>query len=283
MWRYLGTAIVLTSLAAGCGATPGGGSTPASHPSGSASPAPSETAAGNSPTGSPVTTSYCDAQDTTIPGAAAFLAGQGPIPGDLTTVQQAWFQMEASMVPACSEIVPDPPPVTTQNLTNGELSDAALQTWVTEDEMFWTLMEWAQQHGQAAFMQYLLAGGTNSAVPFVRSGGKIVDTPSCEYLEKIYAVSVTAQQMSDLTATRLDAAGIAYVGTSVGPCSSTWTTASGSGINHPVASGQEPWEVDVTTVADNSALGQYLLYEASWVQGGDTTADALIQQVASDG
>lgn len=222
-------------------------------------------------------------RNSTIPGAAAYLAGQGPRPDSLTTVQSAWLQMGASMVPACSEIVPDPPPVQTENLTNGELSDAAFQTWVTEDEMFWTLMEWAQQHGQAGFMQYLLDGGTNKAVPFVRAGGSIVDTRACEYLGKVYAVPVTGQQMSDLTGTRSDSAGIAYVGASIGPCSSTWTAAGGATTTYPIASGEEPWEVDVTTVESNSALGLQLIYEASWVQGGDTTADALIQRVTEDG
>jgi hypothetical protein len=187
------------------------------------------------------------------------------------------------MVPACSEIVPDPPTVQTKNLTNGGLSDAGLQTWVAEDEEFWTLMEWGQQHGQAAFMEYLLAGGSNKAVPFVRAGGKIVDTPACEYLENVDAVSVTGEQMSDLTGTRESNPGVAYVGSSVGPCSSTWTAANGSVSVYPVASVDAVWEVDITNVENGAALGQYLIYEASWVQGGDATADALIQQVQSTG
>lgn len=272
---------VLASLGAGCGGTDALVKAPASHSPTVTTPAVAGASA--TPTSSGVPTSYCDAQDTPIPGAAAYLAGDGPLPGDLTTVQAAWFQMEASMVPACSEIVPDPPPVQTENLTNGELSDADFTTWVTEDEMFWTLMEWAQQHGQPGFMQYLLSGGSNKAVPFVRAGGKIIDTPACEYLDKVYAVRVTGPQMSDLTETRLDSAGVVYVGTSIGPCDSTWTSASGSTAIYPVASGQEPWEVDVTAVESNVALGQHLIYEASWVQGGDTTADALIQQVTADG
>jgi hypothetical protein len=52
---------------------------------------------------------------------------------------------------------------------------------------------------------------------------------------------------------------------------------------NPVASGDAVWEVDITNVESGAALGQYLIYEASWVQGGDATADALIQQVQSTG
>jgi hypothetical protein len=198
-------------------------------------------------------------------------------------VQQAWFQMQASMVPACSEIVPDPAPDTTHNLTNGVLSSADFRTWVTEDQMFWTLMEWAQQHAQASYMQYLLSGGSSSAVVFIRGGGKIVDTPACEYLETVYALPVTGEQMSDLTGTRESSPGVAFVGGSAGPCSSTWTTASGSVDVHSLASGTAAWEVDITNGKTNAALGNYLTYEASWVQGGNETADALIAEAQSSG
>jgi hypothetical protein len=278
--RWLATLTLLASLAAGCG----GGQAVASRTAAPPKTSSTAHATGTTPSSnaSATPTSYCDAQDTTIPGAAAYLTG-GPQPSNLTAVQQAWLQMQSSMVPACSEIVPDPPAVQTKNLTNGELSDAGLQTWVTEDEEFWSLMEWGQQHGQAAFMQYLLAGGSNNAVPFVQAGGKIVDTPACEYLENVDAVSVTGEQMSDLTGTRESNPGVAYVGSSVGPCSSTWTAASGSVSVNPVASGDAVWEVDITNVESGAALGQYLIYEASWVQGGDATADALIQQVQSTG
>jgi hypothetical protein len=279
--RWLATLTLLASLAAGCG----GG-----HATAHASATPlttSSTAHANgttpSPSASATPTSYCDAQDTPIPGAAAFLSGQGPQPTNLTAVQQAWFQIQASMVPACSEIVADPPPVTTQNLTNGMLSSADFRTWVTEDQMFWTLMEWAQQHGQASYMQYLLSGGSNSAVVFVRAGGRIVDTPACEYLETVYALPVTGEQMSDLTGTRESSPGVAFVGSSMGPCSSTWTAASGSVDVHPLAPGAAAWEVDITNVNTNAALGKNLTYEASWVQGGHETADALIAEAQSSG
>ena len=279
--RWLATLTLLASLAAGCG---GGQAT--ARPS-ATSPKTSSTAHATgttpSPSASATPTSYCDAQDTTIPGAAAFLAGKGAHPTGLTAVQEAWFDMDAAIVPACSEIVPDPPAVTTQNLTNGGLSSADFRTWVTEDQMFWTLMEWAQQHGQASYMQYLLSGGSSSAVVFVRAGGKIVDTPACEYLETVYALPVTGEQMSDLTGTRESSPGVAFVGSSVGPCSSTWTAASGSVDVHPLASGPAAWEVDITNVNTNAALGKYLTYEASWVQGGNETADALIAEAQSSG
>ena len=275
--RWLATLTLLASLAAGCG---GGQATgrPAATPltTFSTAHAPGTTP---SPSAGATPTSYCDAQDTTIPGAAAFLAGTGAHPTDLTTVQEAWLDMDATMVPACSEIVPDPPPVTTQNLTNGELSSAAFQTWVTEDEMWWTLAEWAGQHDQGGFIAYLQGGAGNSLTSFVRAGGKVVDSQVCEYPEKADAVSVTARQMAALTDDVLQNAGVVYVIASVGPCTSGWTTDDGAVSNKGLSASQEAIEVDVTTVDSNAALGQFEIKTAGWDHGDSPTADAIMEQV----
>jgi hypothetical protein len=269
---------LLASLAAGCG----GGQATVSPPA--APPKTSTAAHANgttpSPSASATPTSYCDAQDATIPGAAAFLAGTGAHPTDLTAVEEAWLDMDATMVPACSEIVPDPPAVTTQNLTNGELGNADFQTWVTEDEMWWTLAEWAGQHDQPDFVTDFLLGGTGDTfTSFLRGGGKVVDSQTCEYAAKYDAVAVTAEQMSDLTANRLTDAGVVFVGASVGPCTSAWTAADGTVTNKGLAAGQEGRELDVTTTQTNAALGQYLVVNDSWDQGDDATADGIMGQV----
>jgi hypothetical protein len=273
--RWLATLTLLACLAAGCG---GGQAT--ARPS--ATPKASSTTHANgttpSPSASATPTSYCDAQDTTIPGAAAFLAGQAPYPTNLTAVQQAWFEMDATMVPACSEIVPDPPPVTTQNLTNGELSDAGFQSWVTEDEMWWTLVEWAQQHDQAGFITYLQGGAGNTLTSFVRAGGKVVDSQICEYPEKADAVSVTAEQMAALTDDVSQTVGVVYVIAAVGPCTSVWTADDETVSNKGLSAGQEGIEVDVTTTASNPALGQFETKTAGWDQGDSAIADAIIEQ-----
>ena len=83
--------------------------------------------------------------------------------------------MDATMVPACSEIKPNPPQVTTKNLTNGQLSDADFQTWITEDEEWLTLVEWAGQHDQPDFITYLQGGTGDKLTEFVRAGGTVVD------------------------------------------------------------------------------------------------------------
>ncbi len=75
------------------------------------------------------------------------------------------------MVPACSEIEGDPPPIQTKNLTDGLMSDTALAAWVAADNETWTLTEWAQQHGQGLFIQYLEAGRGSDLVRFVKAGG----------------------------------------------------------------------------------------------------------------
>jgi hypothetical protein len=201
------------------------------------------------------------------------------MPADLSTVQLAWIQMNASMVPACSEIVPDPPPVQTQNLTNGELSDAAFQNWVTEDEEWWTLVEWAQQHGQWDFISYLLGGSGDTLTEFVQTDGKVVDSQTCEYASKYDAVAITGEQMSDLTHDRLTASGIVFVGAAVGPCTSTWTAADGTVTDKGLSAGQEGRELDVTSSGTNAALGTFLFVDDSWDQGDGATADAIFAQV----
>jgi len=278
--RWLATLTLLVSLLAGCGT-----GAHATARTSTASPGSSGTAhaIGTTPsagaTASSIATSYCDEQDTPIPGAAAFLSDQGPLPTTLTAVQQAWFDMEATMVPACSEIVPDPPAVTMQNLTNGELSNAAFQTWVTEDEMWWTLAEWAGQHDQPDFITYLAGDAGDALTQFVRAGGKVVDSQLCEYASKYDAVSVTASQMSDLTFNRLTNPGVVFVGAAVGPCTSTWTAADGTITNKGLAASEEGRELDVTSTANNPALGQFLVVNDIWDQGGGTTADSIISQV----
>ncbi len=276
--RWLATLTLLASLAAGCGGGQATARPSAAPPDTSSSAHANGTTSGA--TASPIPTSYCDAQDTTIPGAAAFLAGQGAHPTNLTAVQEAWLDMEATMVPACSEIVPNPPPVTTQNLTKGELSTADFQTWVTEDEMWWTLAEWAGQHDQPDFVTYFLLGGSGDTfTSFLRTGGKVVDSQTCEYASKYDAVAVTAEQMSDLTVNRLTSAGVVFVGAAVGPCTSTWTASDGTVTNKGLAAREEGRELDVTTTQTNAALGQYLVVNDSWDQADDATADSIFAQV----
>jgi hypothetical protein len=268
---------LLASLAAGCG----GGQATVSPPA--APPKTSTAAYANgttpSPSASATPTSYCDAQDATIPGAAAFLAGTGAHPTDLTAVEEAWLDMDATMVPACSEIVPDPPAVTTQNLTNGELGNADFQTWVTEDAEWLTLVEWAQQHGQAGFITYLQGGAGNTLTSFVRAGGKVVDSQICEYPEKADVVSVSAEQMAALTDNISQTPGVVYVIAAVGPCTSVWTTADGAVTDKGLSSGQEGIEVDVTSTGTNPALGQLLIKNATWDRGDSTVSDQIMQQV----
>jgi hypothetical protein len=261
---------MLASLAAGCGGT-------------TAKPSPSHSsgtprATGTSATSSPVTTSYCDAQDTTIPGAAAALADQGAQPTNLNAVQQAWFDMDATMVPACSEIKPDPPQVTTKNLTNGALSDADFQTWVTEDEEWWTLVGWAEKHDQPDFITYLQDGGGDTLTTFVRAGGTVVASQTCEYASKYDAVAVTGQQMSALTDNTQTNPGVVYVGAAVGPCTDTWTAADGTVTDKGLGQGVEARELDVTETETSPALGQFLVMSAMWDAGDNPIADTIMEQ-----
>ena len=274
--RWLAALALLASLAAGCG----GGQTTAQPPAAHSGSSSTSHALGTTPsaTTSPNATAYCDPQDTAIPGAAAYLTG-GPLPTNLTTVQQAWLDMQASMVPACSEIVPDPPAVQTKNLTNGELSDADFQTWVIEDAEWLTLVEWAGQHDQANFITYLQGGSGTTLTSFVRAGGKVVDSQVCEYPKKVDAVSVTAAQMQNLLISNSASAGIAYVLAAVGPCASSWTAGDGTVTNKGLSAGQQGIEVDVTATQENPALGSFLLKNATWDQGDGTTADSIVEQV----
>ncbi len=93
--------------------------------------APSATASASPTAG--IDSKYCDPVDTPIP------QGTG---AQLTPTEIYWWQMQATMVPACSEIEGDPPPIQTKNLTGGLMSDAALATWVAADNETWTLTEW---------------------------------------------------------------------------------------------------------------------------------------------
>jgi len=246
---------VTTGILCSCGAiTPT--TTPTQSPTRSASANPS-----SATTSAPL--SYCDAQDTPIPGAAAALAGGQINLPDLTAVEQAWFQMYATMVPACSEITPSPLPVQTKNLTNGQLSDADLATWVQLDSTLWALWEWAGQHAQYDFMRFLLPTG-NDVTAFVAEGGRVVDeTPACEYPIKAYAVSITADDMSEFTGARITTSGVAYALAWAGPCTTEWTSASGQVTNYPIGAGQEYQELEVTETKTAPALGGYLEMEAS--------------------
>lgn len=230
-------------------------------------------------TSTPISTlaAYCDAEDTTIPGAAAALSGEQALPNGLSTVQQAWLEMDATMVPACSEITSEPPTVATRNLTNGLVSDTDFSAWVTADEETLTLIEWAQQHDQPYLIQALHWGPSVSS--FVASGGKVVDDRTCEYSEKADAVSVTATEMSDLTSGGSSSSGVAYAQATVGPCSTKWIAANGTVTNHDLAAGREGVELDVTTLRSNPAVGLYVAFVASLDEGFDPTVDAILREI----
>jgi hypothetical protein len=262
----------LTCVLAACGAT-----------SASTTPTPSQVAhtASAVPTLTPTVapTSYCDAQDTPIPGATAALAdGQLNLP-NLTAVEQAWWQMYATMVPACSEITPNPLPVQTKNLTGGQLSDAALASWVQLDSTGWALWEWAEQHGQYDFMRFLLPGG-NDVTAFVENGGKVVDeSPACEYPIKAYAVSIDADDMDHLTGGRITTSGVGYALAWAGPCATTWTSSTGQVAHqYTIAAGQESLELEITETQTVPALGDYLEFVAAVDPGADTTAATVLQE-----
>ena len=265
--------VTLLTVMAGCGS----GSPPAPSPHLRESGTPQGSVTSPKVTAPLATSVYCGSEDVPIPGAAAALAGQGPQPLNLTQVEEAWYGMRASMVPACSEITPDPPPVTTKNLSRGQLSDAALQMWVKALEEALTLQEWGQQHGQTAFLQYLGAG--TGLVAFVGAGGAVKDSPRCEYPSSVFAVPVSATQMSELTATSATSAGVIYAGVAVGPCSSTWTAADGSVTDQDLTNGQEAGEVVVTTTAKGSATSDYVRFLASYTAGANQTANSIMQQL----
>jgi hypothetical protein len=230
------------------------------------------------PTGAAVATAYCAAQDTAIPDAAQLLQG-AQVPGlVLTPVETAWLQMGATMVPACSEITPDAPPVETKNLSNGAISDAALATWVQEDNQHWAVWEWAQQNKQGGVLRFLEPLGSNLTA-FIAAGGKIVDSAACEFPAKVYAVALTVQQQADLSMPAGSTAEVAFTLAWVGPCTSIWTAADGTVTDENLGTGQELRELDVTDSKSSVALGNYLEYEAGADQGSDPAVDAILSNV----
>ncbi len=269
--------VALLLVVSGCG-----GSSPAHGPSHAPLTAGSTTApptvSASLPPGT-VNQAYCGTKDTPIPGAAQALAnGQSSLP-NISPVQQVWFAMAATTVPACSEITPDPPRVVTKNLTQGSLSDGQFQKWIQEDELFWTLVEWGQEHNQPNFIQYLFADASNSLTQFIRAGGTVTESQACEYASKFDAVSVTGAEMSAVTQGVRSTPGIVYIGAAVGPCTSTWVASDGTVIHHNLAQGQEARELDVTTTRVNPALGTFLVVTNAWDPNENPTADDLFAQV----
>jgi hypothetical protein len=177
--------------------------------------------------------------------------------------------MEASMVPACSEIVPDPPPVQTENLTNGELSAADFKTWLQADRESFTLLEWAVRHGQANMVRFL--GWSPNVANFVRAGGEIRDSQACAYVEKVSAVALTSGQMIDLTDSTISVAGIAYAQATFGPCSSVWTAANGVVQQEGLTAGEEFRELDITTIRTSLTVGDYVVFVSHWPQDAANT------------
>ena len=281
-WVTLAAALV---CACGRGASPAT-SSPAPDRTGSpAAASASVSATGTSPTpavsaaGPHLDTAYCGSVDTTIPGAAAVIDHDGNLETPLTPVQTVWFEMASTMVPACSEITPHPPAVRSRNLTGGALSNAALQTWIQEDEEFWTLLEWAGRHGQWAFIQYLYGEADSATADFVRQGGTITDDRQCEYPEKVTAVRVTATEMDALTEGNQRSEGVAYALATVGPCTETWLAANGTTRGNGLAAGEEGREVDISETRTSQALGRYLVITDAWDAGSMTTADSVLSQV----
>jgi hypothetical protein len=203
--------------------------------------------------------------------------GQPTLP-HLTAVEQAWFEMDATIVPACSEITPNPLPVQTKNLTDGQLSDAALATWKQLDSTGWALWEWAGQHGQWEFMKFLLPGG-NDETAYVEAGGAIADlSRACEYPIKVYAVSITADDMSYLTEARITTAGVGYALAWAGPCTTRWISASGQVTDDTTAAGQEYRELEITETKTTPTLGTYLETEASVNPTAGATATTILEE-----
>ena len=280
-WVALAAALV---CACGRGASPAT-SGPTPGPTGSpAAASASVSATGTSPTpavsaaGPHLDTAYCGSTDTTIPGAAAVIDHDGNLETPLTPVQTVWFEMASTMVPACSEITPHPPAVRSRNLTGGALSNAALQTWIQEDEEFWTLLEWAGRHGQWAFIQYLYGEADSTLADLIRAGGTVVDSPACEYAAKYDALSVSGPEMDALTQGQDRRPGIVFAGAAVGPCTSAWTAANGSTTHHDLSAAEEARELDLTKTLSNRALGQYVVMESSFDEGQNAIADDILAQ-----
>jgi len=176
--------------------------------------------------------------------------------------------------------VPSPPTIQAQNLTNGALSAADFGSWIAADNESWTLEEWAQQHGQGSFMRYLEGGRLDSQGSLVESGGKIVDSTTCEYLSRVDAIEATAEQMSSLTAGVIALGGAVYVGAAVGPCSSTWTTGAGATTQNGLSAHQEYQVLLVTSLQNSPAVGQFVTWMDNYGQGDNTTADAIFAEAA---
>ena len=207
-----------------------------------------------------VAAGYCEPVDTPIPGA---VPGGSLPPHDLTVVEEAWLQVQATLVPACSEVTNHPLPVEIKNLTNGLITDAELAGWVDLDINNQTIEEWASRHAQGPFRQFLYPPG-NQAIAFLEDGGTIASSNSaCEYPRKIYAVAVDAANMAHITGGRVTTAGVGYAQAWAGPCTYRWKSADGQATDYPIAAGQELLELDVTQTEDATALGPYLGFIAS--------------------
>jgi hypothetical protein len=127
-------------------------------------------------------------------------------------------------------------------------------------------------------MRFLLPGG-NDATAFIEAGGKVVDnSPACEYPIKVFAVSISASDMSDFTGNNISTAGVAYALAWEGPCTTTWTSATGQVVHqYTITAGQEYLELEVTEIESAPALGEYLLTEASIDPGTNAAAAAILQ------
>jgi hypothetical protein len=271
--------LCLLPLAAACG-----GASPASHRIGP--PLSTDRAGVTSTAGAPsdspgalaVAAGYCGVTDSRIPGAS-LLSGTGePAPGKLSTIQQAWFGINATVVPACSEMINDAVPVDAKNLTDGQLSDAAFQRWIALDTNLWTVWEWAGRKGQWGLERFLYPPG-NPAIAFVESGGTITDDGlSCEYPSKVYAIKVDAADMNHLTGGRVDQAGVGYALAWKGPCRTIWTSATGQTTTYSIAAGDEGRELEITQESRSTPLGDFLLGVASIDAGDDPVATALLSE-----
>jgi hypothetical protein len=277
--RYWPLAIAAILVSCANSAQPNRGSVaqgPQEQPSGRSSSATSTVPTGSD--GLAVAPGYCDSKDTAIPGASVQGTPNEPTPGSLNSVELAWFSLNATIVPACSEVINDPVPFVTKNLTNGLLSDPQLHTLAGLATNQWTLWEWAGQHDQWGLEQHLYPAG-NAAISFIRSGGMIVDqSRACEYPSKVYAVSIDGTEMAHLTGGRLTGDGWGLAVAWSGPCNTAWIAPSGQVTNYPTPAGQEFQELEIMQEATAPALGEYLWFEASVDPGSDDVAAQILQE-----
>jgi hypothetical protein len=219
---------------------------------------------------------FCDSVDTPIPGATVGGGPGEPAPFSVSAVDRAWISVDATIVPACSEVRNDPQPPQVRNLTNGALTDSELSRWVDLDLNNQTLWDWATRHGQWGLERFLLPAG-NSAITFVEDGGTIAARgKACEYPSKIYALPIDAAEVAHLTAGQLDVPAVAYAQAWSGPCSITWTAPNGQVTNYPIAAGQEERELDITETRSTPALGSYLLFLSSIDPSSDPVAENIL-------